>query len=59
MYDWIDCGDNEQSVISLVRFGESSDDLILTVCNFTPVPRHNYRLGVARKGSWNRRMQIP
>ena len=51
-FDWIDCGDNEQSVISLVRFGESSSDLTLTVCNFTPVPRHNYRVGVPRKGSW-------
>jgi 1,4-alpha-glucan branching enzyme len=51
-FDWIDCGDNEQSVISLVRRGDSSNDLTLIICNFTPVPRHNYRIGVPRKGFW-------
>jgi 1,4-alpha-glucan branching enzyme len=51
-FDWIDCGDNEQSVIGLARHAESTDDVILIVCNFTPVPRNNYRVGVPRKGVW-------
>jgi 1,4-alpha-glucan branching enzyme len=52
-FDWIDCGDSEQSVLGLIRRAETTDELILVVCNFTPVPRNNYRVGVPRKGVWN------
>ena len=51
-FEWIDCNDAESSVISLLRKGASTHDLILVVCNFTPVPRHNYRVGVPRGGFW-------
>jgi len=51
-FEWIDCNDAESSVISLLRKGASTHDLILVVCNFTPVPRHNYRVGVPRGGYW-------
>ncbi len=51
-FDWIDCNDSEQSVISLVRKGKSPDEVVLIVCNFTPVPRHGYRIGVPAGGFW-------
>jgi 1,4-alpha-glucan branching enzyme len=51
-FEWIDCDDAEHSVISLVRKGKSTKDLILIVCNFTPVPRYSYRLGAPRAGFW-------
>lgn len=51
-FDWIDCNDTEQSVISLVRKGKSAEDVVLAVCNFTPVPRYNYRIGVPAEGFW-------
>jgi 1,4-alpha-glucan branching enzyme len=51
-FDWIDCNDSEQSVISLVRKGKSPEEVVLAVCNFTPVPRYNYRIGVPAAGFW-------
>ncbi|MEX5283142.1 1,4-alpha-glucan branching protein GlgB [Nitrospira tepida] len=51
-FEWIDCHDAEASVISLLRKGKSTDDLVVVVCNFTPVPRLNYRIGVPRGGRW-------
>ncbi len=51
-FEWIDANDNEASVISFIRLAKSTDDIILAVCNFTPVPRPNYLLGVPRGGSW-------
>lgn len=51
-FDWIDCNDSEQSVISLVRKGKSAQEVVLAVCNFTPVPRYNYRIGVPAAGFW-------
>jgi 1,4-alpha-glucan branching enzyme len=51
-FEWIDCNDAESSVISLLRKGATTQDLLLVVCNFTPVPRSNYRIGVPRGGYW-------
>ena len=51
-FEWIDCHDADSSTISLLRKGSSSQDLILIVCNFTPVPRPNYRVGVPLGGTW-------
>ena len=51
-FEWIDCNDSDSSVISLLRKGHSTDDLVLVVCNFTPVPRLNYRVGAPRGGFW-------
>ena len=47
---WIDCNDNERSVISFVRYAEDRHDFIITVCNFTPEVRHGYRIGVPNEG---------
>ena len=51
-FEWVDCNDAESSVISLLRKGATTHDLLLVVCNFTPVPRTNYRIGVPRGGYW-------
>lgn len=51
-FEWIDFNDWEQSIISFCRFGKSSDAIILVICNFTPVPHFNYRIGVPREGNW-------
>jgi 1,4-alpha-glucan branching enzyme len=51
-FEWIDCNDSESSVISFLRKGKSSENGILVTCNFTPVPRANYRIGVPRGGFW-------
>ena len=51
-FAWADVHDSEQSVIGLFRKGAGPDDIILIACNFTPVPRHNYRFGVPRAGYW-------
>jgi len=51
-FDWIDCDDAEQSTLTYFRRGRSSKDILVLACNFTPVPRHNYRMGVPRAGHW-------
>ncbi|MBV9191192.1 MAG: 1,4-alpha-glucan branching protein GlgB [Betaproteobacteria bacterium] len=51
-FRWVQRGDWEQSVVSFLRQGNESAPPILVVCNFTPVPRENYRLGVPRGGYW-------
>jgi 1,4-alpha-glucan branching enzyme len=51
-FEWIDANASEQSVVSFLRKANTNDDLILVVCNFTPVLRSNYRLGVPRGGYW-------
>jgi 1,4-alpha-glucan branching enzyme len=51
-FTWIDASDAEQSVLSFVRKGHSTNAMILFVANFTPIPRINYRVGVPRAGHW-------
>jgi 1,4-alpha-glucan branching enzyme len=51
-FEWVDFHDWEQSIISFLRKALTSDDVILVVCNFTPVPRFDYRVGVPRPGYW-------
>jgi 1,4-alpha-glucan branching enzyme len=51
-FEWVDVHDWEQSIISFLRKGRDPADVVLVVCNFTPVPRHNYRVGVPRGGFW-------
>lgn len=51
-FEWVDCSDSDQSVLTFLRRGKSTDDVILIACNFTPVPRTNYRIGVPRGGYW-------
>jgi 1,4-alpha-glucan branching enzyme len=51
-FEWIDCNDAEAGVVSLLRKGKTTGDLILVACNFTPVPRLEYRVGAPRGGFW-------
>jgi 1,4-alpha-glucan branching enzyme len=51
-FEWVDCKDSQRSIISFLRRGLTADDQILFVCNFTPVVRENYRVGVPLEGSW-------
>ena len=51
-FQWIDCNDNENSIISLIRRAEDRSDFIVCVHNFTPEVRHGYRIGVPTKGTY-------
>jgi 1,4-alpha-glucan branching enzyme len=51
-FEWVDANDNEASVVTFLRKGRTPDDVILVACNFTPVPRPNYRVGVDGSGLW-------
>ncbi|MGH7830951.1 MAG: 1,4-alpha-glucan branching protein GlgB, partial [Candidatus Binatia bacterium] len=51
-FEWIDCTDAEAGAISFLRKGRPADAIVLVVCNFTPVVRMNYRVGVPRGGFW-------
>jgi len=54
-FSWIDCQDNENSVISMIRRARDPHDFTVMVVNFTPVPRPAYRVGVPETG-WYREM---
>ncbi len=49
-FEWVDFRDSESSVIAFMRFAENGEDALMFCCNFTPVPREHYRLGVAEPG---------
>ncbi len=49
-FSWIDCHDAEQSILSYLR--KKDDDFLVVLVNFTPVPRHGYRIGVPRAGRY-------
>lgn len=49
-FSWIDCNDAGASVISYLRRGADPEDFVVVICNFTPVVRRGYRIGVPRAG---------
>jgi 1,4-alpha-glucan branching enzyme len=51
-FEWIDFHDAESSVLAFARYAASREDLLVFVCNFTPVVRHGYRVGVPAPGSY-------
>src|SRR5436190_1626620 len=51
-FEWIDCCDLENSVVSLIRRGKSEDEMLVAVLNFTPHPRYNYQIGIPHGGHW-------
>lgn len=51
-FEWIDCQDVENSVVSFVRREPTTGEMLLFVFNFTPVPREGYRLGAPRPGAY-------
>jgi 1,4-alpha-glucan branching enzyme len=55
-FAWIDCSDSEQSVIAFARHGSEASQLVVAVCNMTPVVRSHYRVGVPRAGRYMERI---
>ena len=51
-FAWVDCRDADQSTLSFLRRDRRDGEAVLVACNFTPMPRHNQRLGVPRDGAW-------
>jgi 1,4-alpha-glucan branching enzyme len=51
-FEWIDFRDSESSIISFLRYSRNRDQFLVFCCNFTPVPRHNYRIGVPSRGHY-------
>ncbi len=51
-FRWSEPNDAEQSVLTYLRFAENSADFLVVGCNFTPVPRYNYRIGVPAPGHY-------
>ncbi|MBI5193829.1 MAG: 1,4-alpha-glucan branching protein GlgB [Nitrospirae bacterium] len=49
-FEWIDFHDADNCILSFLRRGKNPDDILIFVCNFTPVPRESYRLGVPKPG---------
>ncbi len=49
-FEWIDCHDASQSIVSWLR--RSEDQYSIVILNFTPVPRHGYRIGVPESGAY-------
>lgn len=49
-FEWINHNDHENSVISYMRKSDDEKDLVIIVCNLTPIPRENYRIGVPKSG---------
>jgi 1,4-alpha-glucan branching enzyme len=49
-FRWIDCHDQENSAISMIRSGRDARERLVMVFNFTPVPRPKYRIGVPADG---------
>ncbi|MEL6918623.1 MAG: 1,4-alpha-glucan branching protein GlgB [Bacteroidota bacterium] len=49
-FQWIDYGDHENSVLTYIRKGHDTKNDLIIACNFTPVPRENYRIGIPKSG---------
>jgi 1,4-alpha-glucan branching enzyme len=55
-FEWIDFHDQAKSVISFIRKSKDQKKQLIIVCNFTPIPRYNYRVGVPDDGVWVERL---
>ena len=55
-FEWIDANNGGESVLSYMRRGADPDELAVVVCNFTPVPRGEYRIGVPLPGRYRERL---
>jgi 1,4-alpha-glucan branching enzyme len=51
-FEWVDCNDAAQSTLAFVRRGGDPEQVVLVVCNFTPLPRARFRVGVPADGWW-------
>lgn len=55
-FEWIEANDSEQSVLAFLRKSDDGSPPAVVVCNFTPTPRHGYRVGVPTPGYWRERI---
>ena len=55
-FQWVDGSDNAQSVLTFLRWDKAREKPMLIVCNFTPVVRYDYSVGVPRAGLWKERL---
>jgi len=55
-FEWVDCNDVEQSIVSYLRWTRDRADHVAVVCNFTPVVRHHYRVGVPSSRFYTERL---
>ena len=51
-FEWIDLNDHRNSAVSYIRRGRSEGDFLVIICNFTPIPREKYRIGVPAAGDY-------
>jgi len=51
-FRWVIGDDRDNSVFAFLRLGNNDARPVLVVCNFTPVPRPGYAIGVPRPGPW-------
>ena len=51
-FEWMNCNDSERSIFSFIRKSKNGKNNLLFICNFTPVARPNYRVGVPRRGKY-------
>jgi 1,4-alpha-glucan branching enzyme len=51
-FKWIDANDAHNSILSFMRYSKDKKNIVIAVCNMTPVPRYNYRIGVPEEGYW-------
>ena len=52
-FEWIDCKDTENSILSFIRKAEDDEDFIVVICNFTPEVHQGYRVGMPRRGTYH------
>ena len=51
-FAWVCCNAKEEGILGFLRYSRQHGDVVLVVCNFTPVPRKNYSIGVPHEGQW-------
>ena len=51
-FAWLEPNDAANNVVSFLRRSENDAEVLVAACNFSPVPRHNYRMGLPRGGRW-------
>jgi len=51
-FEWIDCDDSAQSTLCFIRKGTNQSEVLVVAFNFTPVPRHGFRVGMPKRGAW-------
>ncbi|MEO5328559.1 MAG: 1,4-alpha-glucan branching protein GlgB [Magnetococcus sp. THC-1_WYH] len=55
-FQWIESNDRERSIFAFARYGHQSSQFVIIACNFTPVPREKYRIGVPQGGLYLERI---